>query len=407
MRINDILIESQVKEAPQGMLKRAGLGIMSKFGSDKAAGKLDTGAIANALMRDFNRFLGATKLEPDADAVLRFLQSKGYPSDGAKMVLDKEANAAAGNRAPTGPMGGGIMGKMKGAAGSLGNRLKANPEQPQDRIEPTGDDDATATAQPSASQAQPTTAAQPTTKPSASQTQTPAQQNTNKIDKKARQAAGNPAMATQQAAADAQNKPGWAQTADDKIRIQAAKGVNANAAGSFKAGAAKIRSKGLNMSMYTEEALPQATLDKAFMQAAHDAAKMGYGLDPNTGNITGQGGAAQGPMGGGDQGAAQGGGGAWDNFKQGFAGGLTGQQAGDASGGGQSGVQGSLNVNALSQLMPSVNPAQLKMAVSTVKSGGQLSRTHQATLSAAMVDLMRADPATTQKAFTLLKRIQA
>jgi hypothetical protein len=143
------------------------------------------------------------------------------------------------------------------------------------------------------------------------------------------------------------------------------------------------------------------------MQAAHDAAKMGYGLDPNTGNIVDQGGAAQGPMGGGNQGAAQGGGSAWDSFKQGVAGGLTGQQAGDASGGGQSGIQGSLNVNALTQLLPNVNPAQLKMAVSTVKSGGQLSRTHQAVLASAMIDLMKADPATTQKAFTLLKRIQA
>jgi hypothetical protein len=380
MRINDIVLETKIAEAPQGMLKRAGLGIMSKFGSDKATGKLDTGKIANALMRDFNRFLGQTKLEPDADAVLRFLQSKGYPSDGAKSVLDQEVN-----RAPAGPMGGGPMGKMKGAASTalnkgmdalkgMGQGSAENP-QPQGREEPTGDINVPPAEEPAA-QAAPAAKTAP--------------------------ASNAPLTAKQQAA----------KKAELLGKRKAGQSMGTSGADNFRYGLKTMRDKsGIQTAgMYTEEALPQGVIDKAFMQAAHDAAKMGYGLDPNTGNITQGGGSPQGPMGGQSQGADQSGdqGGAMSKFAQGFKQGYTGQSAQKpGSADPEADKQGNLNVQQLSQLLPGVDPAKLKQATNMALSGGRLGPGQLGVLGQAFVELLKADPQSTTKAMAILKRVQA
>jgi hypothetical protein len=379
MRINDIVLETKIAEAPQGMLKRAGLGIMSKFGSDKATGKLDTGKIANALMRDFNRFLGQTKLEPDADAVLRFLQSKGYPSDGAQSVLDQEVS-----KAPNGPMGGGPMGKMAGAASNalnkgidklkgMGQGSAENP-QPQGREEPTGDINFPPAEEPAA-QAAPAAKAAP--------------------------ASNAPLSTAQQAALKAKLKG----------TRQAGTSMGKLGADNFRYGLKTIRDKSgiQNAGMYTEEALPQSIIDKAFMQAAHDAAKMGYGLDPNTGNITK--GAPQGPAGssqaqGTDQSGDQGG--AISKFAQGFKQGYTGQSAQKpGSADPEADKQGNLNVQQLSQLLPGVDPAKLKQATNMALSGGRLGPGQLGVLGQAFVELLKADPQSTTKAMAILKRVQA
>jgi len=452
MRINDIVLENKIAEAPQGMLKRAGLGIMSKFGSDKAAGKLDTGRIANLLMRDFNRFLGQTKLEPDADAVLRFLQSKGYPSDGAKSILDQEASA------PSGPMGGGPIGKMAGAAmdklKSLGQGGTENPRA-QNKIDPTMDEpgsdadgdgkpdvaggmskagqdaaadgkpdvaggmskagqdaaadkpdpldrmknlaglptsiSGTATASHSGEYSGPkgygaqtygtNTHFDPTTMKNVSTPMDPKNIGTVNIPN------------TTTPAADTEIPPTKAprQTVGQKVAAQLA---------DKEAKKSRFRNKPLKQDMYTEAALPQGVIDKAFMQAAHDAAKMGYGLDPNTGNITKS--APQGPNASGGQDQSQGVGG---SFISGVMKGAGIAKPGTADPNAEK--QGTLNVQQLSQILPGVDPAKLKQATNMALSGGRLGPGQLGILGQAFVELLKADPQATTKAMAILKRVQA
>jgi hypothetical protein len=119
MRITDILTESQqreVTEAPQGMFKRAGLGIASKLGSQKATGKLQSGDLANTLNKEYMRFVGQTASKfgnkPTEETLYAFLQKKGYPTQAVKQLVDKEmaaiqakADAKAAKKNPVAPEG--------------------------------------------------------------------------------------------------------------------------------------------------------------------------------------------------------------------------------------------------------------------------------------------------------------
>lgn len=119
MRINDILTESrkkEIEEAPQGMLKRAGLGIASKFGSTKASGKLQSGDLANTLAKEYLNFVGQTAAKfgnkPTEETLYAFLQKKGYPTQAVKQLIDKEmaaiqakADAKAAKKNPVAPEG--------------------------------------------------------------------------------------------------------------------------------------------------------------------------------------------------------------------------------------------------------------------------------------------------------------
>jgi hypothetical protein len=401
MRINDIVLETKIAEAPQGMLKRAGLGIMSKFGSDKATGKLETGKIANALMRDFNRFLGQTKLEPDADAVLRFLQSKGYPSDGAKSILDQEVS-----KAPSGPMGGGPMGKMAGAAmdklKSLGQGGTENP-QTQNKIDPTMGEpgaDADGDGKPDVAGGMSKAGQDAATAASANGPDSPA--NLQRLAGNAPKDAAGGVIPKGDAPLTKQQQD--ARKAEIRGRRQAGQSIGTLGGDTFRKGIDDIRNRtGLKAGMYTEEALPQSIIDKAFMQAAHDAAKMGYGLDPNTGNITS--GAPTGPNASGGQDQE---GGILSKAAQGFKQGYTGQSAlKPGSADPEADKQGNLNVQQLSQLLPGVDPAKLKQATNMALSGGRLGPGQLGVLGQAFVELLKADPQSTTKAMAILKRVQA
>lgn len=119
MRINDILTESQqieLNEAPQGMFKRAGLGIASKLGSTKATGKLQSGDLANVLSKEYMNFVGRTAAKfgnkPTEETLYAFLQKKGYPTQAVKQLIDKEmaaiqakADAKAAKKNPVAPEG--------------------------------------------------------------------------------------------------------------------------------------------------------------------------------------------------------------------------------------------------------------------------------------------------------------
>jgi hypothetical protein len=87
MRINDILVESKVNEAPMGALSKIGNKVAAAFGSGKSQGKVDTGTTANELKQSYMRQLGQTGQEAEAKSLVAFLKAQGYPTAKAKAAL--------------------------------------------------------------------------------------------------------------------------------------------------------------------------------------------------------------------------------------------------------------------------------------------------------------------------------
>ena len=104
MKLYEVLLEDkkQVQEAPMGMLNTLGNKAMSKLGNARATGKLSTGALANQLHKEFQTYLGKTGREATKDAVMGFLSSKGYPTQGAATIINTALKGAA--NAPAGPL---------------------------------------------------------------------------------------------------------------------------------------------------------------------------------------------------------------------------------------------------------------------------------------------------------------
>jgi len=148
MKLYEILLEDkkQVQEAPMGMLNTLGNKAMAKMGSARATGKLSTGALANQLHKEFQTYLGKTGREATKDAVMGFLQSKGYPTQGAATIINQALKASA--NAPAGPLANmkatarGLAGKAKDAmvkqAGNIADKMKPGLKAtPIDKTEPT------------------------------------------------------------------------------------------------------------------------------------------------------------------------------------------------------------------------------------------------------------------------------
>ena len=110
---------NSLTEAPMGALKTFGLTSLSKV-SSTAAGKLQTGTMANQLYADFKSYLGQTGDQAEPENVIQFLQSKGIPTKGAEAIMAQS--------------GGDTKGAVDAAAGG------GSPE----RIEPTMDEPAAA-----------------------------------------------------------------------------------------------------------------------------------------------------------------------------------------------------------------------------------------------------------------------
>jgi len=108
MRIHDLLTENRLDEKPMGFLKTIGNKAMAAFGSGKAAGKLETGTMANQLRKEYDTYLGKSGEEATADNLLAFLKSKNLPTDGAARALKAQA--------PQGAVAGAVKGLAKGVA---------------------------------------------------------------------------------------------------------------------------------------------------------------------------------------------------------------------------------------------------------------------------------------------------
>jgi hypothetical protein len=90
MKINDFLVENKVDEAPQGIISRGLNKLGAKFLPGKwgaqAQGRLDAGAVANKLYKDYYRYLGGSNQQPSIQSLSRFLQSQKIMGDVVKQV---------------------------------------------------------------------------------------------------------------------------------------------------------------------------------------------------------------------------------------------------------------------------------------------------------------------------------
>jgi hypothetical protein len=362
MKIKDILIESHdLTEAPVGMLKRAGLGIASKFGSDSAKGALDTATTANGLKKAYSRFLGQSGQKPNADNILAFLNQNGLPTDGAQTAIQQAASASGVQLAPAKDMKS-ALGIGKNAGKPMATQNDQEPE-----IDPNQPFDASGSAQ----------------EPGGDITDydTPAYQ--------------------RKGIADPKIKP---MTATDKLKmdLKAGRGLGKATGSKFKSAVQAGKDKGLNMSRVNsgtpvmEVELKTSTVDKIILAAVQDAVKNNMGQQLSA--------VASGEVSAGA--APSSGGGAMSKFAQGFKKGLTGQDSGDADKSDAATLQGNVNYSQLAQILPGVDPKTMAMVINRIKQGKEPSVQQMAQLGSAFVALLKADPQSKQQAINLLKKMQ-
>ena len=92
MRLNEILIEKQLDEAPQGMLSRLANKAKSFVpGSTgrQAKGDLEVGKEANWLKKQFDVYLGKVRKPASPQLVIDFLRKNNYPTGDAEQEMTK------------------------------------------------------------------------------------------------------------------------------------------------------------------------------------------------------------------------------------------------------------------------------------------------------------------------------
>ena len=146
MRLNEILIEQQVDEAPQGFLARMGKKAKSLVPGQtgrKAKGDLEVGKEANWLKQQFDTYLGKVGKPPSPQLVIDFLRKNNYPTGDAEQEMTKvtkgqKVGAAAGAAVKgvgkvVGAVGKGIKDVAKGAvAGAQKGLEKVKQVNPND-----------------------------------------------------------------------------------------------------------------------------------------------------------------------------------------------------------------------------------------------------------------------------------
>ena len=347
MKITDILSQKQqqqISEAPVGMLKRAGLGIASKFGSSSAKGALDMAKYANGLRKQFDFYLGQTDQKPNSDALIAFLKSNGFPTAGAEAAL-KQAAMASGSAAT------GDIAKELGTA----------------RVEPTGTIEVP--ADPS-SDAAPETPAEP----------------------------GAPETPADTAA------PGAPETPADEVPPKGKKNKSAESIGELSriAQLAGLRYNPVSETIIDEVELKNSTVDSIIKAAVTDIlkAKMGQQLDAVIG---GQGASAQDISQSGGNAAADDA--AGDDSEQGFMAGLKrGIKGGDDA---KTQTKGNLNYGKLTAMLPGIDPNQLKKAITGYMSGTPLTREYMGVMSSAFGEILKMDPTQKTQVLQILKAMSA
>jgi len=127
MRLNEILIEQQLDEKPQGFLSRmankAKSFVPGTTGA-KAKGNLEVGKEANWLKKQFDVYLGKVGKDPSPQLVIDFLRKNNYPTGDAEQEMTKvtkgqKVGAAAGAVAK------GAVDAVKGAVGGVAKGVGA------------------------------------------------------------------------------------------------------------------------------------------------------------------------------------------------------------------------------------------------------------------------------------------
>lgn len=366
MKITDVITESKkVNEAPVGMLKRAGLGIASKLGSTRAAGALDTAEVANNLKKAFSRFLGQTGQKPNSDSIIAFLQRNSLPTDGAEKAIQQ---AAAGAGIQVGP--------AKDMAATLGIGKNA------------GGPMATPNPKPSAGTSSAEAPPEAGGRPAAAEPAAAGGTSDIDYDIPAYKRKGMPEPTT------TPTTPTNPQ-ADLKARLKAKKGAG-KVKTNFKAYQNAAKAKGLNAGLdlfgnpIMEVDLKGSTVDKIILAAVQDAIKNGMGQQLSAvSSGSGAGAADSGEEGDQEQGFMAG-------IKRGIKGGDQPTQA-----------RGNVNYGKLGELLPGVDPAQLRKAVTNSLAGRPLSREQMGVMATAFGEVIKLDPAAKTQVFQLLKAVRA
>jgi hypothetical protein len=355
MKITDIVSQKQQKqqvdEAPVGMLKRAGLGIASKFGSSTAKGALDMAKYANGLRKQFDFYLGQTDQKPNSDALIAFLKSNSFPTAGAEAALKQAAMASGG-----------------AATGDIAKELGAN------KIEPTG------------------TIEVPPSPGSDDAPETPAEP-------------GSPEASADSAAPAAPETPAEPEApAASEVPPKEKKKKPAEGIGELSriAQLAGLRYNPVSETIIDEVELKNSTVDSIIKAAVTDIlkAKMGQQLDAVIG---GQGASAQDISKAGGNAADNADGG--DDSPQGFIAGLKrGIKGGDDV---KTQTKGNLNYGKLTDMLPGVDPNQLKKAITGYMSGTPLTREHMGVMSSAFGEILKMDPAQKTQVLQILKAMSA
>jgi len=92
MRLNEILKEKQLDEAPQGFLSRMkdrAKSFVPGTTGDKAKGNLEVGKEANWLKKQFNIHLGKIGKDATPQIVIDFLRKNNYPTSDAEQEMSK------------------------------------------------------------------------------------------------------------------------------------------------------------------------------------------------------------------------------------------------------------------------------------------------------------------------------
>ena len=159
MRLNEILIEQQLDEKPQGMLSRlankAKSFVPGTTGA-KAKGNLEVGKEANWLKKQFDVYLGKIGKSPSPQVVIDFLRKNNYPTGDAEQEMTKvtkgqKVGAAAGAATKgvgkaIGAVSKGVTDVAKGAAGGVQKTLKTiNKVNPNDATDTKAPDPNAAT----------------------------------------------------------------------------------------------------------------------------------------------------------------------------------------------------------------------------------------------------------------------
>lgn len=341
MKITDILSQKQqVDEAPVGMLKRAGLGIASKLGSQTAKGALDAAAMANGLRKQFDYYLGQSGQKPNSDALLAFLGANGFPTAGAEAAI-KQAAVAAGV-APAKDMAQ-TLGIGKNAQGPMAT---PNPKEPEMGNEPEAEPDV----------------------------------NRADSDEKDYSQYDEPAYKRK-------GLKSPFESVDALSRIAQLAGTTY---------------KPVQEAEIDEVDLKNSTVDSIIKAAVQDILKanMGQKLDAM---ISGQGAATPQAINkaGGDAGANDAGS---DDSAQGF---IAGLKRGISGNDAKTQTKGNLNYGKLGDMLPGVDPNQLKKAISGYMAGTPLSREHMGVMSSAFGEILKMDPTQKTQVLQILKAISA